>query len=133
MKYEKSCGAFIFNDKNEVLLTQQKSGIWNFPKGHMEKGESEEETAIREIKEETNIEVSINKNFRYEISYLQKEDMTKTVVYFLAKANSNDVKLQEIEISNYKWVNFENVKENLTYDNLKKLWEKCYNDIKNII
>ena len=57
MKYEKSCGAIIF-DKDKILVIQQKEGHWGFPKGHVEEGETEVETAIREIKEETNLDVN---------------------------------------------------------------------------
>ena len=131
MTYEKSCGAIIFNDKNEVLLIKQNSGNWGFPKGHMEKGETEVQTAIREIKEETNVDIEINENYRYELSYLQREDMTKTVVYFVAKEiNNNKIKLQDIELQNYKWTKPEEVANTLTYDNITDLWIKCYNDIK---
>ena len=131
MTYEKSCGAIIFNDKNEVLLIKQNSGNWCFPKGHMEKGETEVQTAIREIKEETNVDIKINENYRYELSYLQREDMTKTVVYFVAKEiNNNEIKLQDIELQNYKWTKPEEVANTLTYDNITDLWIKCYNNIK---
>ena len=51
---EKSCGCIIIN-KNKVLLIKQTKGHWGFPKGHVEKDETEIETAIREVKEETNI------------------------------------------------------------------------------
>lgn len=130
MTYEKSCGAIIFNDKNEVLLIKQNSGNWGFPKGHMEKGETEVQTAIREIKEETNVDIKINENYRYELSYLQREDMTKTVVYFVAKEiNNNEIKLQDIELQNYKWTKPKDVANTLTYDNITELWIKCYNDI----
>ena len=59
MKHEKSCGAVIIKN-NKVLVLQQVAGHWGFPKGHVEKGETEVETAIREIKEETNLDVEIN-------------------------------------------------------------------------
>ena len=49
---EKSCGAIIFND-GKVLVVKQTSGFYGFPKGHVEIGETEKETAIRETKEET--------------------------------------------------------------------------------
>ena len=58
MKYEKSCGAVIF-DGDKVLVIQQVKGHWGFPKGHVENGETEIETALREIKEETNLDVEI--------------------------------------------------------------------------
>lgn len=131
MTYEKSCGAIIFNNKNEVLLIQQNSGNWGFPKGHMEKGETEIQTAIREIKEETNLDIQIDNSYRYELSYLQREDMTKTVVYFVATLTNENkqVQIQEKELQNYKWTQKEEVANTLTYNNLKEIWLKCYNDI----
>ena len=64
MKKEKSCGCIVFND-GKVLLVRHNKGHWDFPKGHVEPGETEEQTAKREVKEETNIDVEINTNFRY--------------------------------------------------------------------
>ena len=69
LKKEKSCGCVIIeNDK--VLLIKQIQGNWGFPKGHMEVGETEVETAIREVKEETNLDVEINENKRYTLEYV---------------------------------------------------------------
>ena len=57
--------------------------------------------------------------------------MTKTVVYFVAKEiNSNEIKLQDIELQNYKCIKPEKVANTLTYNNITDLWLKCYNDIK---
>ena len=64
MKYEKSCGAIVL-DGGKILVIQQAEGHWGFPKGHVEAGETEVQTAIREIKEETNYDVEVNENFRY--------------------------------------------------------------------
>ena len=55
MKQEKSCGCIILNEKNEVLLIHHNAGHWDFPKGHVEEGETEVQTAIREVKEETGL------------------------------------------------------------------------------
>ena len=63
MKYEKSCGCIII-DNRKVLLVKQTSGDWGFPKGHVENNETEIETAIRETKEETNIDVEIDEKHR---------------------------------------------------------------------
>mgnify|MGYP004419555925 CR=1 FL=1 len=67
MNYEKSCGAIVyrkFHGNTEILLIRHiKSGYWSFPKGHVEGNETEAETAIREIKEETNIDVLIDTRF----------------------------------------------------------------------
>ena len=56
MKHEKSCGCIIIEDK-KVLLIKQTNGVWGFPKGHVEENETELQTAEREVKEETNIDV----------------------------------------------------------------------------
>ena len=62
--YEKSCGAIVFHrfkDGIKVLLVKNRNGkYWSFPKGHVEKGESEHQTAAREIKEETGLEVRLD-------------------------------------------------------------------------
>ena len=58
MKFEKSCGAIVL-DENKVLVVTHQAGHTDFPKGHMEGNEIEEETAIREVKEETNIDIEL--------------------------------------------------------------------------
>lgn len=53
-----TCGFFIINDEDKVLIvhpTNAKNTVWSIPKGRMDKGESELETAYRELKEETSI------------------------------------------------------------------------------
>lgn len=67
MLNEKSCGALVYrkyHGNTEILLIKHlNSGHWSFPKGHVEEGETEVETAIREIKEETGIDVMIDQSF----------------------------------------------------------------------
>ena len=53
MQKEKSCGAIIYNKNKEVLIVKHNAGHWDFPKGHVEENETEIQTAIREVKEET--------------------------------------------------------------------------------
>ena len=85
--YEKSCGAVIFRkNKNDVklLLVKNHNGRhWSFPKGHIEENETEEETAIREIKEETNLDVKIMDNFREVSSYCPFRKAKSTAFYGL--------------------------------------------------
>ena len=119
MKQEKSCGAIILRQKNEetqTLLVKHNAGHWAFAKGHVELGENEEETALREIREETGLEVRLDTNFRTTVSYSPKEGVEKEVVYFLAyKLEGKEIPQLE-EISEIKWLNLEEAKENVTYD-----------------
>ena len=90
LNFEKSCGAIVYTVEDgmiKYLLVQEMSGCHSFPKGHMENKETEEETALREIKEETNLEVELDTTFRVSEQYnpAEKPGVTKQVVYFLAK------------------------------------------------
>lgn len=129
MKYEKSCGCIII-DNGKVLLVKQTSGDWGFPKGHVEENETEMETAIRETKEETNIEVEIDENHRYSIEYSPKENTWKEVIYYRAKMKSNTCIPQESEIEKIEWLGFEQALSKLTYDNTKKILRQVIEDLK---
>ena len=97
----------------------------------MENGETEEQTAIRETKEETNLIVNIDSSKRFELSYLQKENIYKTVVYFIAYINDiNNLKLKKDEVIEAKWIKIDEVEDILSFENLKKLWEKVLKSIK---
>ena len=117
---EKACGCIII-ENNKVLLIQQNEGHWGFPKGHVEAGETEIETAIREVKEETNIDVIPDESKRYEQEYVMKNGILKQVVFFLAKSTSSEIKAQECEIKNIKWFNFEDAFSIITFENTKNL------------
>lgn len=129
MKKEKSCGCIILNDKNEILLILQTEGHWGLPKGHVEEGEAEEQTAIREVKEETNIDVIVNTNLKYSMVYNPKEDVEKEVVYFIAKNTSNDCKPQLEEVQEMKWLDIDNAINTITYENSKDLLRKVKKDL----
>ena len=104
MNYEKSCGAVIFTRQDNTiryLIIRHLGGHCGFPKGHMEPGESEQETAIREIREEVGLSVSLVNGFRAEDSYPlpDKPDTQKQVVYFLAESAGQNISTQPEEIS----------------------------------
>lgn len=134
MTMEKSCGALVFrrfHGNTELLLIKHANGgHWSFPKGHVEPGETEEETALREIKEETGIDVIIDPIFREVISYSPKKDTQKDVIYFIARAQNYDYTPQEEEISQIKWVEINRAHTILTYDNDKQLVNKAKQVIK---
>jgi len=87
MNYEKSCGAVIFRRTdvwNVLLIRHNKGRHVSFPKGHVEPGETESQTAEREILEETGLRVRVDKRFRAENRYNIRPDTQKLVVIFAA-------------------------------------------------
>ena len=136
MLHEKSCGAIVYRKSHgntEILLIKHiNSGHWSFPKGHVEGNETEVETAIREIKEETAIDVMIDPTFRETVSYYPKRDNQKTVVYFIGKAKNYDYIPQEEEISEIRWVDIGYASNILTYENDKNIVNKAKTAIKEL-
>ena len=126
---EKSCGCIIINN-GRVLLVQQKKGSWGFPKGHVEFNETEIQTAIREVKEETNLDVKIYNKRRYTEKYFTYKGRMKQVVYFVAKQTGGFEKKQDSEIKSMKWLNFEDAFQKITYPNTKKIFGKVLMDLK---
>ena len=128
MKKEKSCGTIII-ENNKVLLIQQTDNAWGFPKGHVENNETEQETAIRETKEETNLDVEIISNKKYIINYKINNDIDKEVVFFLAKKTSDKIKKQDEEIKNIKWVDLNQAFDIITSENTKGIYKEVLKDI----
>ena len=128
MKKENSCGTIIIESNKRVLLVKQKLGWVGFPKGHMEQGETEIETARRETKEETNLDVIVDEKKRYTISYITSTQIDKEVVYFRAKPISYSLLPQEAEIAEIMWVDINEAKQYLSFDNLKQLWQTVLDD-----
>lgn len=129
MKKEKSCGVIVFKDE-EVLLVRHWAGHWDFPKGHVEKGESEEETARREVLEETGLEVSIQPGFRRVINYMVKGHIPKEVVYFLGRPLAGELKAQESEVSEVTFLDYEAAKRRITFESNRDLLEEAWRFLK---
>lgn len=128
MKKEKSCGAVVYRyniNKLEILLLKHSKGHWSFSKGHVEGNEIEEETAIREIKEETNLDCILDSNFRFVNTYSPKKDVIKDVIYFVGYPCNDDVNIDNKEISEYKWLSSDDAYDLLTYDNDKEVLRKA--------
>lgn len=129
MNFEKSCGAIVYrkhHGNTEILLVRHlKSGHWSFPKGHMEQGETEEETALREIKEETGLDVLLDTGFRETVNYSPKKNTKKTVVYFVGMATGHELVPQQEEISELRWLEVGQAGSVLTYDNDKIIVNKA--------
>ena len=129
MNYEKSCGAIVYrkyHGNTEILLVRSiKSGHWSFPKGHVEEGETEEETARREIKEETGLDVLLDTGFRETVTFSPKRNTKKTVVYFVGMATSHELVPQQEEISELRWHEIGQAVSVLTYENDKTIVNKA--------
>ncbi len=127
-KIEISCGSIIIENE-KVLLIYDNNSNWGFPKGHMEEGETEVETAKRETKEETNVDVFIDENKRYEIEYVTNKNVNRRVIYFLArKLNGKEIP-QHGEVDAIKWFTIDEALEMLTYENVKDVLKKIVEDI----
>ena len=128
---EKSCGVVLLNS-NKVLLLQHVSkgrkGHWDFPKGHVDKGETEIETALRELKEETGIKhVKIIDDFRDTISYTFLRDQKrigKEVVFFVATTIENEVNLSN-EHADFKWLEYDSAMSKLTYGKARQVLQNA--------
>ena len=110
----------------KILLVKNNNGrYWSFPKGHIEDGETEQQTAIREIKEETGLDVTITPGFREISEYCPFGKIRKRVVFFLARAFTDNVKIQEEEIDSYIWVDLQQARKLCSYDNDLRIIEKA--------
>lgn len=134
MKQEKSCGGIILRKQNgiiETLLVKHNKGHWAFAKGHVEGNETEEETALREIKEETGLNVKLDTKFRTTVRYSPSEGVEKEVVYFIAYKTVGNETPQLEEISQLEWLNLEEAKEQVTYDRDREILLKVQEYLKN--
>ncbi len=129
---EISAGVLVYRDTDpkKFLLLHYPSGHWDFPKGHIEEGESEKDTALRELREETGIveeEVELHDDFKEEIEYFYKkrdELSHKKVIYFLGRSEKEGITLSE-EHQGFEWLPYEEAKSKVTFRNARNLLEKA--------
>ncbi len=126
----KSCGAVVYRRRLraiQYLLVKHTNGDhWSFPKGHMDPGESEEETARREVQEETGLSVQFRPGFYERIYYLTPKSRKKELVCFLARARAwHRVRIPADEIADYRWLPYEQARETLTFENTRIILDKA--------
>ena len=124
MQYEKSCGALVLRrdegGKMYILMIRHKAGGHrSFPKGHMERGETEYMTAVREVYEETAVQIRLAAGFRETVHYHPMPGVSKEVVYFLSETTQTNIKAREGEIAEVEWVPLDDAEAALTYENDK--------------
>lgn len=132
MLKEYSAGLVLFyqeQNNREYLILHYTAGHWDFPKGHIEEGESKHQAALRELKEETGLEATILEGFEDSFSYWHRFPKTqelahKTVYFFIAQATSKEVVLSHEHIG-YAWLPFQKACEQLTYENAQELLKKA--------
>ena len=129
LRQEKSCGALCFLTENgvrQVLMVKHRAGgHWAFPKGHVEGAETEHQTAIREVMEETGVPIEILPGYRETTSYSPCRGVMKEVVYFWAKALSSQTCPQPEEVQIARFVPVGEAMKLLTYDADRILLEKA--------
>lgn len=127
--YERSCGAIVYRmiggEKRFLLIKNKRSAHWGFPKGHIEDGETDEDTARREVLEETGLRIRILPGFKSRSEYSIQGRIEKAVLLFLATTDDTQTKIQPEEISDYIWLNYAGARKTLNYENDKAILEKA--------
>lgn len=132
MIYEKSCGAVVFTRRNnevQYLLIRSLTGIYGFPKGHVEQGETEEQTAQREVYEEVGLSVKLLDGFRTEDEYpvLQKENTVKQIVYFLGEYSNQEFAYQKEELTDALLVDYKTAMDLFQFESSKRILTEANN------
>jgi len=133
---EKSCGAVVFIKKEEqikYLLLNYAAGHWDFVKGNVEINETEKETVLRELKEETAItDATFMENFKEKIAYFyRRQGLTvhKEVVFFIIETHTEKVELS-FEHVGYIWLDYKHAMEKLNFKNAKDVLQKAHDFLK---
>ena len=126
MKYETSCGFVAFrleSDEPHYLIIRAHNGEWGFPKGHMEPGETETETACRELMEETGVSVVPVPEFRRAIEYpvLSRPGTIKRAIFFLGQCGSEVPVCQETEVAEAAFLPLSEAMARLTFQDTRDI------------
>ena len=120
---EKSAGAVVFHRGKEIEYLLLLANFWGFAKGHIEKGESERDAALREIREETGLDTELLGGFRAVDEYWYQRKgvrVKKQAVFFLAEAEHRDSKISW-EHREMAWLSFDEAMERLKFKNLRDI------------
>ncbi len=122
MKKERSYGAVVFSKEGKVLIENMRLGHVSIPKGHIEEGETPKECALREIKEETNLDVLLDMNFEEDEEYSPFEGIIKKVTFYVADYLDDKKPVpQKEEVDSIVWMDQKEAEEALTFPSDKKI------------
>ena len=136
-KLTESAGGVVLNSMGLVLVVNQQGRSWSLPKGHIEDGESKQESAKREINEESGIDqlqfiTELGSYQRYKIALDGGDDLSeqKTITIFLFKANQAELKPKDPENPEARWVKVDEVANLLTHRKDKEFFLSIINKVK---
>lgn len=133
----KKAGTILINLENKKigLVYREKTNDYSFPKGHLEKGETILECAVRETEEETLRKNHLFNNKEVDIiKYDSEEEKNVEVYYYLAIDEGETIKnIPQKDREKLIWEDINDVYSLLTYENLKEMWKKIKNQVKEIL
>lgn len=135
MTFEKSCGALVIRHDAQtgndyiLMIRHRPGGYRSFPKGHVEPGETERETAMREVMEETSVRITLIPDFRHVVCYTPAPAVEKEVVYFLARTEQIDIRPRRGEIAQVEWIPLLQAERYLTHENDKRVLNAARNKL----
>ena len=125
MTHEKSCGAVVFTrvgGEIKYVLAQALGGHYGFPKGHVEQGETEKETALREVFEEVGLRPVLIDGFRVESEYyIPHADVQKQVVFYLGEYQDQEIVPQKEELQCAPLLPYQEAVKTLTHEDNRKI------------
>ncbi|MDR3314707.1 MAG: NUDIX domain-containing protein [Oscillospiraceae bacterium] len=128
--YERSCGAVVFRrfgaELRFLLIKNRRSAHWGFPKGHVEDGENAEQTARREVLEETGLHIKLLPGFSCQSEYVIQGKVEKSVTIFLGETTDRQTILQEDEIEDYVWLNYNRAMQTLKFENDRSILRRAH-------